>query len=230
MKIARNFSIAVCLLFLTANVSFAQTWAEVGDAGSLPGSAQSVITGGGLTTITGNLTANDVDMFRFSITSPTTFSASTAGFFGMGFEAIDTQLFLFSVGGLGIASNDDTNVNLRAVLPAGNPLLTVLAPGDYLIAVTTYDVEPVDANGQLIFPNSNFVGVFGPTVPGGGLPVAGYVGNTFAAAGLYHISFTGAAQLGGVSAAPEPASVTMFCLGGLGILGFGRRGWLKRRQ
>src|SRR4051794_13423863 len=87
----------------------AAVWAEVGDAGQTIPTSQGtgLPEGQSLTQIFGSLSApNDVDLFRISITTPSTFSATTANIL-TNTSGIDTQLYLFNFNGTAVYSNDD---------------------------------------------------------------------------------------------------------------------------
>jgi hypothetical protein len=187
---------------------------------SLPGTAETTTGVGSLDSILGAIASGtDADMYRISITSPAAFSATTVGTTG---TLGDTQLFLFRLSGIGIASNDDSPAGgtLRSALPLGNALLTALAPGDYYLVVVGYDTDPTSAGGE-IFPDSPFTGVFGPTGPGGGSAITGYGGTS--ATGTYTIALTGAGFAGAVGAVvPAPPGIVLAVVGGLG-LALGRR-------
>jgi hypothetical protein len=219
----------LALLAVLAFVSVANAggiWMEVGDAGDLPSTAQIIEMsgGGGLVAITGSIaTTTDADMYCFSITSPATFSATTVGTPG---TLGDTQLRLFRgdltpPSGIGIASNDDS-VGLRSTLPAGSPLYATLPAGNYCVAISGFDRDPVSPGGE-IFPDT-FAGVFGPTGPGGGMAITGWAGTS--ATGTYTIALTGAAFKDVAGAVPEPGS---FALLGLGVIGLAAYTWRRRK-
>jgi hypothetical protein len=93
----RVFAVAVALICGLSSTSWA--YSEVGEAGSLPGTAQGT-SGAPLTSISGTISSNtDADMYQIFISSPGTFSATTVG---TGGSLSDTQLFLFDTDGLGI--------------------------------------------------------------------------------------------------------------------------------
>jgi len=187
---------------LTASGALAQ-WVETGDAGELVGTAQTPLGVGALTTITGSV-GGDTDMYLISINSPATFSASTVGSTG----GRDSQLWLFTTSGMGIACNDDS-VGFESTL--SGPLVTSIAPGNYLLAVNGFNSNALSAGG-LIFPDT-FPGVFGPTGPGGGSPLTGWTGA--GASFGYTITLTGARFV------PGPASLAL--LGLVGLAGRRRR-------
>jgi hypothetical protein len=189
-------------------------WNEVGDAGSLPGSAQIIAGAGPVTTITGTLAdINDEDMFFFEITSAALFSASTVGTPG---TVADTQLFLFRSSGLGAIANDDSpgGGTLRSQIPAGSMTTFMLPVGFYYLAISSFNNNPVSVGG-LIFPDAPFTGVFGPTGPGGGSPVSNWSAGG-GGSGTYTINLTAA------QAVPEPTA--MF------LVGTGLIGWAARQR
>jgi hypothetical protein len=63
--------------------------------------------------------------------------------------------------------------------------------GIYLLAISRYNLDPVDANGQLIWNNSPFGSIRCPDGPGQANPIAGWTGST-TAAGRYIIQLQGA--------------------------------------
>ena len=81
-----------------------------------------------------------------------------------------------------------------------------LPAGDYFLALTTFNVDPVSPGGLFIFPNAPFQNVFGPTGPGGGAPISGWANPGFTP-GTYTINLTGAAF-----STPEPGTLALFGL------------------
>ncbi|MCS6919126.1 MAG: hypothetical protein NZM28_05100, partial [Fimbriimonadales bacterium] len=117
-----------------------------GDAGNLPANAQIVTLAGQtpcqspVNRIRGDNGTNDVDMYVIYIQNPADFVATTVGG-----TTIDTQLWLFRCDGRGVVYNDDA--------PAGtvqsridNTTNCITEPGAYLLAITRYNIDPVDAN------------------------------------------------------------------------------------
>lgn len=188
------FILTICFCFPRA--TRAQSWDEVGDAGELPGNAQVPMGSGPLTTVRGQLGFNNVDMFEILITGGGTFSATGQG--TPPFYSPNTLLILFDSQGRGVYANDNIFPPDpffgpgTSLLPANHPL-TPLSPGRYFLAVTTYDYIPSSLGGA-IFPclGCTSSGVFGPTGPGGTLPVTTWSGFSFGGSGNYTITLTGA--------------------------------------
>jgi len=204
-------SIALLTILGCSSVALADTWAEVGDAGDLTGTAQTPTGANPLTSITGTIgSSTDADMYLIFISTPAGFSATTVGTPG---TLVDTQLFLFNAAGLGVYFCDDADgLTLRSTLPAGHALSPPSA-GLYYLVVTGFDRDPTSAAGA-IFPDT-FPGVFGPTGPGGGSPITGYDGTT--GTGTYTINLTGAGFAGGAAAVPEPATILLLGSGLAGV-------------
>jgi hypothetical protein len=211
-------------LLFTSTAGAGAIWVEVPDAGQLPATAQVTLGLGPLDFIQGTLAGNnDEDMYLISIPNPTVFSATTVGQPG---TLLDTQLFLFNASGLGIEANDDAFLGtLRSSLPAGNPNAPT-TPGLYLLAISSFNNDPLSPGGLNIFPNPSGVGeTVGPTGPGGDLPVSSW-NNLGTNQGTYQIALTGA-EFVPETVIPEPTSVVLFAVGIVGLIGYGRR-WRKQ--
>ena len=153
-------------------------------------------------------------MFQIFISNPAAFSASTLTLSPGGVNGFDTQLFLFNSLGLGIVANDDnpSGSGSQSSIPAGNSFTMTLAPGIYYLLIDGSGRYPVSQNG-LIFPNftSNNADptvVYGPTGPGGALPINGFTGNS-SEGGKYSIALTGAQFV----VVPEPSTVVAIASG-----------------
>jgi hypothetical protein len=164
-----------------------------GDAGDLPATAQLVTLpnqtpcSSPVTRIRGDYAANDVDMYVIYIQDPASFQASTAGG-----TTMDTQLWLFNCDGTGVAFNDDiASGNTQSTISGLNSLACAPQPGVYLLAISRYNRDAVDASNQLLWNNSPFTGVRCPDGPGAANAIAGWTGTT-SAGGRYVISLQGA--------------------------------------
>ena len=175
--------LAAAILLLMAAPALAAV--ENGDAGDLPSTAQD-LSDEGVQRIDGRFDpGGDIDMYRLCLPGGGTFSATT-----IGGTTADTQLFLFDSTGRGVYANDDQNGGRQSRLPSGHAL-TPQAPGEYLLAVGPYNLDPVSTFESLgsIFPITP--GVVGPTGPGGAAPIVGWEGRPVAS-GPYSVFLTGA--------------------------------------
>jgi hypothetical protein len=187
---------AAALIAFSGSIAIAgPDWIEDKDAGSSLGGAQRPRGTGTLHSISGSLSGADApdfeDCYIVRVANTATFSlqVSNANF--------NPQIFLFRIGAAGGASgllaNDD-----RAV---GNPLprLTVVSnddtnvvvsiPGDYMIAVTGFNRDPVTLTGP-VFDQNTTTQVSGPDGRGGFNELTGWTGN--GQTGSYVLTFTGA--------------------------------------
>lgn len=202
--------LAAASLTTTASLK-AVTFAEPGDAGqtlatATPTAATGAASGQSLTAITGTIgTSTDADLFIFTITSTTNFSAIASSAAG-----IDTSLFLFNSSGVAVIANDDqSGTNFQAGIPAGNSLLTTLSAGTYYLGISLSGNEPVNSANQLLFtvdqPTTNVRGAATGVNP---TTESTFSGNPFAETGTYSIALTGAA-----TAVPEPGTTATLALG-----------------
>jgi hypothetical protein len=199
-----------------------QVWPEAGDAGNSAAGAQT-ITGAVLTTITGSIgNKDDLDAYRFRITAPATFSATT-GTSGPG----DSMLFLFRNDGTPIAMNDDiggTPNDTHSSLPAGNSLYATLPAGTYVFAVSVWNDHPTDSAGTILFQKADGTandgtGVNGPRASEASLIFAN--NNTGGDAGSATYPFAYTVTLTGVAPVPEPG--TFVLCGGAAVAGLAVR-------
>ncbi|MFN3242215.1 MAG: choice-of-anchor I family protein [Planctomycetota bacterium] len=161
-----------------------QIFSEVADAGELPGTADVTTGAGAIAEIRGTLdSANDVDMFLVNVFDVASFSASTVGG-----AAFDTQMWMFKPDGTGIAFRDDDPGTLRSTLTG--QFLT--GPGPVLIAVSRYNNDAQDANGDNLWTNGPFEVERQPDGPGAANPIASWNGSGFGSAGAYTIYLGGA--------------------------------------
>jgi len=167
---------------------------ELGDAGSLTGSAQTI--GAGVSTITGSTGPNDTeDLYGFTWGGGL-FEAATNGLFGSSRD-FDTMLFLFDSAGTFIAANNDTFDGINFNL--GSLISETLVAGDYFLGISGFSN---DAENSL---NSEFR--FGATGVLDHWEGSGSTGNY---------------TIGIAQNVPEPTSIALFGLG-LAGLGLSRR-------
>lgn len=215
-------------LLLTAQSALAVTYTEVGDAGDIVHGAAQAVTGNpgdAITAIKGTLALtagiSEADAYKIYISSPSTFSASTTGFVP-GANSFDSQLFLFTLGGVGIVANDDDPAGgSQSIIRAGNSFTSSLTAGYYILMITGTGMSPASAGGA-IFPSwvdgSDATGLYGPTGPGGASAITSFAGSSNDG-GAYSIALTGVS----IAAVPEPASVLLFSAGALALIGARRR-------
>jgi hypothetical protein len=160
------------------------------DVGELPHTAATVNSTG---PINGSLASGaDADMYLIHICDPANFTAVV----DPAITNIDTQLFLFHMDGTGVAMDDDdpqgTN-GLRSRLEG--PLVQGIAPGDYLLAISSYDKDPVDASLAQIWADTPFNVVRAPDGPGAANPIDSWDAGG-GGSGPYSIILTGVSASG----------------------------------
>lgn len=162
-----------------AGCEFASTvHTELADAGDRLHTAQAPCQPGPLTRINGNLSANDVDVYRIRVEDTANFSISTCGG-----SSLDTQLFLFTLDGRGVVCNDDV---CAAQSTLTNSLVTTT--GIYYLAISEYNRDPQSVAGAIFGTATS--GQVGPTGAGGAQPLVGWAGST-TGSGSYSIAITG---------------------------------------
>jgi hypothetical protein len=180
--------VASCILFVSA--VRAQTWTETGEAGNLPGTAQSPIGAGTLSQIDGNINdpaepmgaGNDRDMYVIFVDNPAAFVATTVGG-----STLDTQLFLFHTTGIGVTFSDDSGVSTQSRLTG----MFVPSPGLYLLAVARFDRDATGLGAE-IWADTPFNTERAPDGPGAANPVDGWNGlGVTGITGAYSIFLTG---------------------------------------
>jgi|688.fasta_scaffold127693_3 hypothetical protein len=130
----------LCLM-LAPHPARAFAWSESGDAGELPSTSQGVFGLGNLSTISGTLISlgtrkDDIDLYRFIINRPKSFSVSTsANLTGDN----DASLFLFDEAGNLALYNDDGGPGL---LPQFNPGDLTGSAGVYILGISLYATQP----------------------------------------------------------------------------------------
>lgn len=214
-------------LVVTPQWSRAVIFSEVGDAGQTPGTASRTTTGTAaanqpLTDIFGSLSSStDADLFLINITNPATFSATTVN--AITNSLLDTQLFLFTLDGRPIYTNDDTpnGTSLQSTLPAGNSLRPTVA-GTYILGISVSGYDPANRNGQVLFApldeNNASTDVRGPNSNLQPPQLASFISSGFPGSGQYDIQLTGA-----TSAVPEPSTWVLGAIGAVGLVLASRR-------
>lgn len=203
---------------------------ESGDAGQTQATAQVTSVAIGSTTLTdiyGSFSSGlDADLYLIRIVDPVAFSATTFNATGSG---LDTQLFLLTAQGAPVEFNDDDAGGLTTLstLPAGASVRPVTS-GLYLLGVSNWGYDPVNANNQLLFANGLSTETRGAATGLSPGVLADFYDDTYGtgSAGIYQIQLTGAAV---ATPVPEPSTaLMMLTAGGLGAgLGAVRR---RRRQ
>jgi hypothetical protein len=166
-------------------------YAETGDAGDLPATAQSVNGSGTLVGITGTLTTTDADMFKINICNAANFRASTANV-----TSFDTQLFLFRPNGTGVTFNDDNPApGTGTTSTIGSAIVGAAGNGEYYLAISQYDKDPLGAttSGE-IWLDTPFNVERAPDGPAAAEPVGSWSVTT-GAGGTYGIQLSGACYL-----------------------------------
>jgi hypothetical protein len=126
-------------------------------------------------------------MYVICITDPANFVASTVGT-----TSWDTQLWLFRCDGTGVVFNDDNpDTGGGTQSRIDNRANCIQQGGIYLLAISRYNRDAVDAQNQLLWNNTPFGTVRCPDGPGAANPIAGWTGTT-TAGGRYVISLQGA--------------------------------------
>ena len=146
------------------NVVGAAQWDEItnglADAGQTIATAQMPFGTGSLASIDGHFAASgdDVDIYRINICDFANFSATTVHPITNGG---DTQLFLFDDFGTAIQMDDDgTTTGDGLSSRMANQFVT--ANGGYYLAVSHYNIDPLNAGGFPIWENTPFAAVRAP--------------------------------------------------------------------
>ncbi|MDP1663071.1 MAG: GC-type dockerin domain-anchored protein [Phycisphaerales bacterium] len=115
-------------------------------AGDLPAMAAVLPGSGDLSSITGVLGANDVDMYKINICDMANFSATTQNTA----PTIDTQLFLFNADGTGVVMNDDNPAGTGGLWSRiDNTTGFIVANGTYYLAISRYDMDPTSGGLEI---------------------------------------------------------------------------------
>ena len=133
---------AIIGAMLPAQPARAFAGSEIGDAGELPSSNQAVFGLGRLSSISGTLInrgsrSDDIDLYRFIIDQPASFSASLAADLS---ADNDASLFLFNESGELILSDDDSGPGFLPEFAAGD---LQGSAGVYLLGISLYATQPL---------------------------------------------------------------------------------------
>jgi len=199
-------------------------WIEIGDAGSVIGTAQPTFGDGPLRTIAGSLSlgagmADFEDMYLITVLDPSKFSMTLTG------ATFDAQLFVFNVtlpgeafGLLGNQSTINGNIPFLDSMSTDGSGAQLTQPGVYAIAISGMGRAPVSNTGE-IFDFAIMHEVSGPDGPGGINPHIGWTG--IGEVGTYVIELEGA----GFYALPGAGTLALLVLTG----GTGGRSRRRRR-
>ncbi len=221
---------------LAAGPVQAAAFAEIDDAGESLQTAAAVTSAQSMSleSISGSL-SGDADLFKIFLTGGQSFSATTSSretadipvnrAAGIPIDVvIDPKIFLFDELGNGVYANDDLFGSTQSTLLSGPGGFSPMASGIYFLGISGTGLEAASANGQ-IFPSEPFDRIAGPTAPGGGSPLTGFVGDRTASFGNYTLSLTGAQTIAAATnptdptaSVPEPAmTLGLLMVGGLMI-------------
>ena len=189
-----------------SSAATAQTWAESGDAGDLPGTAQVTVGAGILSTITGTIGASDADMYAIMITDANLFFAQSHS----NSTTMDTQMWLFDSTGMGVSFNDDWvgGTTLQSAITD----LFVNSTGLYYLAISGYDFDAM-SGGLEMWLDTPFVSERAPDGPGAAGVVDGWATTGTPATGTYEINLRGAE----FATVPEPGTIVAIGLGLAGL-------------
>lgn len=162
----------------------AQTWTETAaGAGQTWSTSETPLGSGPLTRIQGTIAAGRAaDIYLVRVDDLATFQVSTVG--GANFDA---QLWMFGADGTGLAHRDDDVGSAQSTLTGFGPY----GPGTVLIAVSEYDNDPLDQNGNQIWNDTPYDTERWPDGPGAANPFTQWSG-TSSTARPYTLTLRGA--------------------------------------
>ncbi len=226
---------AVASIGMVGSAAQAQTFTETTDAGQTLATADPTAAGAPgtpLTEILGSFSsASDADLFVITITTPSTFKATTVNTL-TATSGVDTALFLFDSSGHAIETNDDASgTSIDSTLPSGSTLLANLTSGTYFLGISSSGNEPINSASQLLFngyPGGDTTAVRGPASGVNPTTLSTFNSNEYdtTTSGPYEIDLTSAATAANPLTVPEPSSWAAVALGGV-TAGFA---FLRRRR
>lgn len=202
MNIKMLKAVAVSFALSVSGFAKAGLIIETVDAGETIEDAFSIA--GGTTSINGTI-SNDVDLFKFSLSSDTIFTISAVS------SAFDMNLIVFNSLGQGIAGNDDLNRNGGCNLGNGglDSCLTLsLFAGEYFFAIGINNVGAMDSQGNTIIHNDSGV------LPSASTTSLASFYNGFGS-GTYTVNFS--IPTSSTTSVPEPFSFAILALGIMGL-------------
>jgi len=158
-------------------------WDETGDASEAIDEAQVPVGTGPLNNIRGTINGNEADIYKIQICDASSFSATTVGN-----TTMDTQLWLFNDAGKGVALSDDSQGFLQSTLTSA----FVGSTGTYYLAISPYNRDPVDSEGNLLWENMPFDLERAPDGPGAPNRVSSWASTNEPLGSTYRITLTGA--------------------------------------
>jgi hypothetical protein len=171
-----------------------QPWHETTDAGELIADAQAVTGSGPVSAIFGHTDGTDSDMYKIHVCDHANFGANTTAA-GTG-NTLDTQLFLFNTAGIGVVMDDDSSAGVGGSVLTGQFVAT---DGDYYLAYSLYNRDPVDSAAALIWNNQNngaaYFPEWQPNGPAAANAIAAWTG-TSGLTGDYTIALKGVCFIG----------------------------------
>ena len=149
-----------------------------------------------LTSIAGNLGGGDnIDLYQIYLPVGT-FTASTVGG-----TNLDTQLFLFNSGGIGVIANNDNFPDFQSQIS-----LPISTAGNYYLGVSLIGFNPQSATGPIFAIDPITNGVQDPSIPGAGFgsSLNGWSSDFSPGQEGYTINVTGAQFVGSTANAAVP--------------------------
>jgi hypothetical protein len=169
--------VMMALVLLVPGPALAAPWAEMGDAGDLPGTAQTTAGSGPMTSIQGTLVNNlDRDVYCIRVVDHVTFAAS------LNCTVIaENDLWLFAPNGFGVTADDGCRTGLVLL---GAPF--VPGAGVYYLAISPSGDEATAAGAPIWNPPSQS-GQRSPDGAGAPGPIDGWSGGGAVSSGTYTI-------------------------------------------